>query len=150
MVHPLFIAGWCVCAEASARLRRPADPPLSFSPALAFRVSRAPFSRRVLGRQHTDFPDGRSVLPLASSLTEKCASVVGVCRRPVEAHFHDTEEPPTRRNISSHRRDEIYRLAASSALVATLVSRLSSTTEIRSLTTASILCFTSLLAGVVW
>ena len=52
--------------------------------------------------------------------------------------------PPTRRNISSHRRDEIYRLVVSSSLVATLVSRLSSTTEIRSLTTASILCFTSL------
>ena len=115
MVHPLFIAGWCVCADASAR-----RTPLSFSPALAvFFFARAVFRVGFLGRQYTDFPDGRSVLPLASSLTEKCASVVGVCRRPVEAHFHDTEEPPRR----DERPDGASRLTVSSSLVATLVSR---------------------------
>ena len=44
MVHPLFIAGWCVCAEASARLRAPGGPPAFLFPrARLSRFSRAPF-----------------------------------------------------------------------------------------------------------
>ena len=141
MVHPLFIAGWCVCADASAR-RTPRFPFPPRSPFFFF--ARAVFRVGFLGRQYTDFPDGRSVLPLASSLTEKCASVVGVCRRPVEAHFHDTEEPPdatnapTGRVVSpSHRR---------SSRRSSLVHDRDSLADHR----VHLLFYVSLLAGAVW